>query len=134
MKFLGWSFERFTLRTYVLVQPFLAALAAKTALAITTKATRSIEQVGAIDPHGPGLQFGSHVQGKIDVLTPYAGRQAIACIIRKFHGLSRSTEGHRDQHRADDFDLVNGCSQGNVWEERGREEVSLRCTAHCRLP
>src|SRR5260370_2506378 len=107
MKFLAWSFELLPLRMDILVQPFLAALAAKTALAITTKATCSIEQVGAIDPHGPGLQFGSHVQVKIDVLTPYAGCHAISCIIRTFHVLTRHNQCHPTHHLPPDCHLRN---------------------------
>ena len=81
------------LGTHVFEQTFLTAFTSKTGFAVTAKSGGGVEQVCAVDPHGTGLDLAGRVQRQVDVVAPYAGRQAVARIICQRDRLFRRAEG-----------------------------------------
>src|SRR5260221_13742628 len=123
--------------TYILVETFFTAFAPIATFTIAPKTTGGIKHVCAVHPDTASLQFRGNIQGKVDVLAPDTGSQAITSIVGKRHGLRGCAEGHGDQYGPKDFDLGNGGSRRNIGKKCGWEEVAVRGTGprglpHCR--
>src|SRR6266542_2636785 len=112
-------------RLEVLVQPFLAALTPKAALAVAAKAGRRIEHVGRVDPDYASLDLARDIERQVDILAPDAGGQAEAGIVGQRHRLGRRAEGGCDQHGPEDLDLGDRGGGRDIGEQRGRKEVAL---------
>src|ERR1700724_2629343 len=76
----------------VFEQSFTAALAAKSALAITAKPARSIEEIPAVHPDHAGFELCGDVQRNVDALAPDAGRQAVDGIVGELDRFPRRSK------------------------------------------
>src|SRR5437660_4061964 len=119
---------------HLFVQTFFATLATEAAFTVAAKTARSIEHIGAVDPHAASLYFRCNIQRKVDVLAPYTGSQPIARIIGERNRFGRSAERHRDQHRAKDLHLGNSCRGRDIGEKRWWKEIPFRWTRPRGLP
>src|SRR6266699_2147286 len=120
--------------TYILVEALFATFAAKAAFTGAAKARRCIKQISAVDPHRSSWHVGGLVQGEVDVLAPYTGREPIARVVRQLYCLGGGAESHRYEHRSKDLDLGDGRGRGDVGKERRWEEVALGGTGPGWLP
>src|SRR5258708_10301962 len=112
--------------TYILVETFFTTFAPIATFTIAPKTTGGIKHVCAVHPDSASLQFRGNIQGKVDILAPDTGSQAITSIVSKRHGLRGRAEGHGDQYGPKDFDLGNGGSWRNIGKKCSRVEVVFR--------
>src|SRR3546814_2140209 len=70
---------------------FAAAFAAEAGFLVAAEADGGVEIVGAVDPDHAGLDLGRNVEGKIDVLAPDGGGEAVFGVVGEGHGLDRKS-------------------------------------------
>src|SRR5712664_1645951 len=95
-------------------QSFTAALAPKSALAISAKTARSIEEIRTVHPDHARFELCCDVQRNDDALAPHARPQAIDRIVSKLDRFTWSSKRHGSQHRAKNLLLRNNRSRVHV--------------------
>ena len=122
------------LRRQVFQHALAPAFAPVPGFAIAAKPARRVELVGRVHPHHARLHLRCQVQRHVDVLAPNARGQPVHGIVRQLRSLGRSAEGHRHQHRPENFFLHHGRRRMHIRQQRRRIEAALFRHCMTRLP
>ncbi len=127
-----WPGPRLPLRAQIFEQALAPTFAPVATFAVAAEARRRVEQVRAVDPDAPRLDFQRNIERNIDIVRPDACRQPEARIVRQRRRLGRRTEAHRNQHRPEDFLLghrrrrLDPCQQRRAVEESFLRQRAVR--------
>ena len=100
-------------------------LPTETGFTIATKANSAVKLVGAVNPNYACLNFRRHLQGKIDVLAPDAGCEAIAGVVCDFYRFAMGAKGHGREDRPEYLFRSNRVCRRDVSHQSWRKVPPL---------
>src|SRR5579864_5379559 len=109
----------------VLLEDFVAHLAAPAGLFVSAEGQGGVEHIVAIDPYGSGAEQAREPVSFLDVASPYAGGQTVGRVVCLRRNFFDAAEGNHRDHGPEDFFAHYFHFFVGVHEDRGFYEVAF---------